>query len=143
MLAVHIHRLARFAFSGHSIVPPDVAAIFHGGRIARILMNNHRFHRIATHFQGFIHYFFHWDILRAPGVIISSEHHTYLRIFDAVGQRHRTESGKDNRMNSTDPGACQYCHHQFGGHGHINTNAVALFHSLIFQRIGKLANELI
>ena len=64
-----------------------------------------------------------------PSAVITD---SALCIMHPVGDDLCRKTAENNGVNSSDPGTGQNSNSQFGNHGHINTNTVTFFYTIIF-----------
>ena len=121
------------------IVPPHIAAGFHfHGRI-RTVEHNDLFDELRFG-KGFVDIFLQRNDGASAIPAVSRDDDFALGIFDAVCDCLAGEASEDDRMGGPHAGAGQHGDCGFGHLRHIDRDAVAFFHTQLFEAIGKTAN---
>ena len=147
---LRVHLLARAVGVGpvHQVMPPEVPAFLHGELELGIVLDpvdhdaggDRLAHLLLRRGHGFVRHRFHEDRLVAAMGPVGGDDRLAGRIHDTVRQRIGREPAEHDGMDRADPGAGQHGDGQFGDHGEVDRNPVALPDVPRLEHVGELAD---
>jgi len=90
--------------------------------------------------EGFVYLFFEANDRIFPKATVSGDHQFGLAVIEAIAQGFSAESAKNYTVYCANSGTGLHRDRGFRNHRHINTDAIAFFHSQLFDRVRHLAN---
>ena len=133
--------LAHGGLGSHAFVHQAVTAGNHVAGRLRALVNDDVLDRLATaHGDAFIDDGLEGQFLAAAQLVVGRDHRHSAGVLNALLQALGRKAAEHHRVRGANAGAGLHGHHAFDCHGHVDDDAVALFHAHAFEHVGKLAD---
>ena len=122
-----------------SVLPPNIAALFHGDGITATFDDDHALDR-GRAFDGFVDVGFELDDFTAPPATVGGDDEFGFAVVDAVFDGLGAEAAEDHGVNGTDASAGQHRDHGLGDHGQVKRDAIAGADAHVFKNVREAAH---
>jgi hypothetical protein len=121
------------------LMPPEITA-FGPGDLGAGTTENDAIADLGTFLERIVDDLLGADRFSASTTFVGGQDNAGICIVDSVAERFRGETGKDDRMESTETNNCEEGNDGFGDHGHVNCDGITLFDAQLLEDIGQFAD---
>ena len=139
VFGVHHLRFGLGGLAADGFVPPDVAPVLHRHVAARVLVDEDEFDAVDV-FEGGVDVGLERHRPTAAPTLVLGDDRLAGRVGDAVGDGGGAEAAENDGVDRADAGAGEHRGDDFGGHAHVDGDAVALADAAGAQLIGDAAD---